>query len=169
MIKSILPLSSIIALRFLGLFLVLPVISAYAINLEGATTTLVGVVVGGYALTQMIFQVPFGVISDKLGRKGTIVIGLILFIIGSLICALSNDIWTLVLGRFLQGAGAIGAVVTAMISDLVPEEKRPKDVVITFKRCTQCSNLYDATQLVSFIIFSYVLVSYKDTIIRALR
>lgn len=126
MIKSVLPLSSIIALRFLGLFLVLPVISVYAMNLEGATTTLIGVVVGGYALTQMIFQVPFGIISDKLGRKGTIIMGLILFAIGSLICAISSDIYTLMLGRFLQGAGAIGAVVTAMISDLVKEEQRPK-------------------------------------------
>lgn len=126
MIKSVLPLSLIIALRFLGLFLVLPVISVYAINLEGATTTLVGIVIGGYALTQMLFQVPFGIISDKLGRKGTIVMGLILFAIGSLICAVSTDIYSLMLGRFLQGAGAIGAVVTAMISDLVKEEQRPK-------------------------------------------
>ena len=126
MIKSVLPLSAIIALRFLGLFLVLPVISVYAINLEGATTTLVGIVVGGYALTQMIFQVPFGVISDKLGRKGTIIMGLLLFAIGSLICAIATDILTLLLGRFLQGAGAIAAVVTAMISDLVKEEQRPK-------------------------------------------
>ncbi len=126
MIKSVLPLSSIIALRFLGLFLVLPVLSVYAINLEGATTTLVGVVIGGYALTQMIFQVPFGVMSDKLGRKGTIIMGLVLFAIGSLICAIANDILALMLGRFLQGAGAIGAVVTAMISDLVKEEQRPK-------------------------------------------
>ncbi|WP_121628290.1 MFS transporter [Poseidonibacter antarcticus] len=126
MFKSILPLSSIIALRFLGLFLVLPVISVYAMNLEGSTTTLVGIVIGGYALTQMIFQVPFGVMSDKLGRKGTIVMGLILFAIGSLICAISTDIYTLMLGRLLQGAGAIGAVVTAMISDLVKEEQRPK-------------------------------------------
>ena len=126
MIKSVMPLSAIIALRFLGLFLVLPVISVYAINLEGATTTLVGIVVGGYALTQMLFQVPFGVISDKLGRKGTIIMGLLLFAIGSLICAISSDIYTLMLGRFLQGAGAIGAVVTAMISDLVREEQRPK-------------------------------------------
>lgn len=126
MIKSVLPLSSIIALRFLGLFLVLPVISVYAMNLEGASTTLIGIVVGGYALTQMIFQVPFGIISDKLGRKGTIVMGLVLFAIGSLICAISTDIYTLMLGRFLQGAGAIGAVVTAMISDLVKEEQRPK-------------------------------------------
>jgi MFS family permease len=126
MIKSVLPLSAIIALRFLGLFLVLPVISVYAINLEGATTTLVGVVIGGYALTQMIFQVPFGVMSDKLGRKGTIILGLLLFAIGSLICALSTDIYSLLVGRLLQGAGAIGAVVTAMISDLVKEEQRPK-------------------------------------------
>ena len=126
MIKSVLPLSLIIALRFFGLFLVLPVISVYAMNLEGATPTLVGVVIGGYALTQMIFQVPFGVISDKLGRKGTIVIGLILFAIGSLICAVSSDIYTLLFGRLLQGAGAIGAVVTATISDLVKEEQRSK-------------------------------------------
>ncbi len=126
MIKSVLPLSLIIALRFLGLFLVLPVISVYAINLQGATSTLVGIVVGGYALTQMIFQVPFGIMSDKLGRKGTIITGLIIFAIGSLICAFSTDIYTLMLGRLLQGAGAIGAVVTATISDLVKEEQRPK-------------------------------------------
>jgi MFS family permease len=126
MIKSVLPLSLIIALRFFGIFLVLPVISVYAMNLEGATPTLVGVVIGGYALTQMIFQVPFGIISDKLGRKGTIVIGLILFAIGSLICAVSTDIYTLLFGRLLQGAGAIGAVVTATISDLVKEEQRSK-------------------------------------------
>lgn len=126
MIKSVLPLSLIIALRFFGLFLVLPVISVYAMNLEGATPTLVGIVIGGYALTQMIFQVPFGIISDKLGRKGTIIMGLVLFAIGSLICALSTDIYSLLLGRLLQGAGAIGAVVTATISDLVKEEQRAK-------------------------------------------
>lgn len=126
MIKSIMPLSFIIALRFFGLFIVLPVISVYALSLNGANATLVGIVVGGYALTQVIFQVPFGIMSDKLGRKGTIVTGLLLFAIGSLICAIANDIFALMLGRFLQGAGAIGAVVTAMISDLVKEEQRAK-------------------------------------------
>ncbi len=126
MIKSILPLSSIIALRFFGLFIVLPVLSVYALDLHGANTTLVGIVVGGYALTQMIFQVPFGIMSDKLGRKGTIITGLILFGIGSIFCAIADDILLLMLGRFLQGAGAIGAVVTATISDLVKEEQRPK-------------------------------------------
>jgi MFS family permease len=126
MIKSIMPLSAIISLRFFGLFIVLPVISVYAMNLEGATTSIVGIIVGGYALTQMLFQVPFGIMSDKLGRKGTIIVGLVLFGLGSILCAVSTDILTLLLGRLMQGAGAIGAVVTAMISDLVKEEQRPK-------------------------------------------
>ncbi len=130
MIKSVMPLSFIIALRFFGLFIVLPVISVYALSLEGSNATLVGIVVGGYALTQVIFQVPFGVMSDKLGRKGTIILGLILFAIGSLVCAVATDIYTLMLGRLLQGAGAIGAVVTAMISDIVKEHERPKAMAL---------------------------------------
>lgn len=130
MFKTVFPLSSIIAMRFFGLFLVLPVISVYAMTLEGATTQLVGVVIGGYALTQMLFQVPFGIMSDKLGRKGTIILGLILFAIGSIVCALATDIATLLLGRLLQGAGAIGAVVSATIADLVKEEERSKAMAI---------------------------------------
>ena len=126
MFKTIMPLSAILSLRFLGLFLVLPVLSVYAMSMEGATPLLVGVIVGGYALTQALFQVPFGTISDKIGRKPTLFVGLLIFMIGSVIAALSNDIYMLMLGRFLQGAGAIGAVVTAMISDLVPEETRGK-------------------------------------------
>jgi len=124
MFKKVLPLSTILFLRFLGLFLVLPVLSVYALDLKGATPFLVGVVVGGYALTQAIFQVPFGSMSDKVGRKPTILFGLLIFLIGSLICAYSTDIYTLMLGRFLQGAGAIGSVVTAMIADLVEEKTR---------------------------------------------
>ncbi|OCL96462.1 MFS transporter [Aliarcobacter thereius] len=130
MFKSVLPLSFIVALRFFGLFIVLPVISVYALSLEGANATLVGIVVGGYALTQVIFQTPFGIMSDKLGRKGTIITGLLLFAIGSFICAIASDIFTLMLGRLLQGAGAIGAVVTAMISDIVKEEQRSKAMAI---------------------------------------
>ncbi|OCL81845.1 MFS transporter [Arcobacter porcinus] len=130
MFKSVLPLSFIVALRFFGLFIVLPVISVYALSLEGANATLVGIVVGGYALTQVIFQTPFGIMSDKLGRKGTIITGLLLFAIGSFICAIATDIFTLMLGRLLQGAGAIGAVVTAMISDIVKEEQRSKAMAI---------------------------------------
>lgn len=113
-------------MRFLGLFLVLPVLSVYAMGMEGATALLVGVIVGGYALTQALFQVPFGTMSDRIGRKLTLFIGLVIFLIGSIICAVSDDIYMLMLGRFLQGAGAIGSVITAMISDLVPEEVRGK-------------------------------------------
>jgi len=130
MFKKVLPLSAILSLRFLGLFLVLPVISIYALSLEGSTPLLVGVVVGGYALTQAIFQVPFGTMSDKIGRKPTLLVGLIIFLIGSLISAYATDIYMLMLGRFLQGAGAIGSVITAMISDLVEEEVRGKAMAI---------------------------------------
>ena len=122
--KSVFSLSSLIFLRFLGLFLVLPVLSAYAISLDGANKFLVGFVVGGYAITQAIFQLPFGYLSDRFGRKNIIVIGLLIFFIGSMICAYSSNIYIMILGRLLQGAGAIGAVAVAFISDLVQEEKR---------------------------------------------
>ena len=130
MFKTVLPLSAILSLRFFGLFLVLPVLSAYALTLDGATPFLLGVIVGGYALTQAIFQVPFGTMSDKIGRKPTILVGLVIFLVGSIICALSTDIYTLMFGRFLQGTGAIGAVIPAMISDLVTEEKRGKAMAL---------------------------------------
>jgi len=128
--KTVLPLSAILSLRFFGLFLVLPVLSAYALGLEGSTPFLVGVIVGGYALTQAIFQVPFGVMSDRIGRKPTLLVGLVIFLVGSIICAVSTDIYTLMAGRFLQGAGAIGAVIPAMISDLVSEESRGKAMAL---------------------------------------
>ncbi|MCX6073175.1 MAG: MFS transporter [Campylobacterales bacterium] len=124
MFKTVMPLSAILSLRFFGLFLVLPVLSVYGLTLAGATPLLIGITVGGYALTQAIFQLPFGIMSDKIGRKPTILIGLVIFLVGSIICAVSVDIYTLMFGRFLQGAGAIGAVIPAMISDLVSEEKR---------------------------------------------
>lgn len=124
------PLSAILSLRFFGLFLVLPVLSVYGLTLQGATPLLIGVIVGGYALTQAIFQLPFGIMSDKIGRKPTLLIGLIIFLVGSIICAVSVDIYTLMFGRFLQGAGAIGAVIPAMISDLVNEESRGKAMAL---------------------------------------
>jgi len=118
------PLSLIVALRFFGLFIVLPVLSIYALEMKGATPFLAGLVVGGYALTQAAFQVPFGLMSDKIGRKKTILIGLLIFALGSVICAVADNIYLLLLGRFLQGAGAIGSVVTAMIADYVREDER---------------------------------------------
>ena len=130
MIKQIMPLSLIVALRFFGLFIVLPVLSIYALDMPGATPFLAGLVVGGYALTQAAFQVPFGLMSDKVGRKSTLLFGLIIFIIGSVIAALSDNIYMLLVGRFLQGAGAIGSVVSAMIADLVKEEQRAHAMAI---------------------------------------
>ncbi len=130
MIKQIMPLSLIVGLRFFGLFIVLPVLSIYALDMEGATPFLAGLVVGGYALTQAIFQVPFGVISDKVGRKKTLLFGLLIFIAGSVIAAMSDNIYMLLVGRFLQGAGAIGSVVSAMIADLVKEEQRAHAMAI---------------------------------------
>ncbi|CAA6811523.1 MAG: MULTIDRUG-EFFLUX TRANSPORTER [uncultured Sulfurovum sp.] len=130
MIKQILPLSLIVALRFFGLFIVLPVLSIYALDMEGATPFLAGLVVGGYALTQAAFQVPFGLMSDKVGRKKTLLFGLIIFIIGSVIAAMSDNIYMLLVGRFLQGAGAIGSVVSAMVADLVKEEQRANAMAI---------------------------------------
>ena len=130
MIKQIMPLSLIVALRFFGLFIVLPVLSIYALQMEGATAFLAGLVVGGYALTQAIFQIPFGLMSDKIGRKKTLLVGLLIFIAGSVIAALSDNIYMLLLGRFLQGAGAIGSVVSAMIADLVKEEERAHAMAI---------------------------------------
>jgi len=130
MIKRVMPLNLILFLRFLGLFLVMPVLSVYAMSMEGSTPLLVGVIVGGYALTQAIFQMPFGILSDKVGRKPAILAGLLIFMVGSLVCAMSTDVYTLMIGRFLQGAGAIGSVVTAMISDTVEEEKRAKAMAL---------------------------------------
>jgi len=117
-------LSLIIGLRFFGLFVVMAVLSAYATELEGASATLVGLAVGGYAFTQAALQVPFGVLSDRIGRKKTILIGLLIFALGSLIAGMAEDIYMLLLGRFLQGAGAIGSVIIAMISDHVREDER---------------------------------------------
>ena len=117
-------LSLIIGLRFFGLFVVMAVLSAYAHELPGATPTLIGLSVGGYALTQAALQVPFGVLSDKIGRKKAILIGLLIFALGSVIAGMSDDIYMLLIGRFLQGAGAIGSVIIAMISDHVHEEER---------------------------------------------
>lgn len=124
--KIVASLSFIVALRFFGLFLVMPLLSVYAASKSGSNAFLIGLVVGGYAFSQLLFQLPFGVLSDKLGRKALTAAGLVIFAAGSLICAFSSDIYTLIFGRFLQGAGAISSVVTAMIADFTTEEKRSK-------------------------------------------
>lgn len=120
--KSSLSLASIFALRMLGLFVILPVFAVYARHLPGGESEfLVGLTLGIYGLTQGILQIPFGVASDRYGRTPVIVAGLLIFAAGSFLAAAGDTIWTVMLGRALQGAGAISAAVTAFISDSVRE------------------------------------------------
>ncbi len=120
-------LASIFALRMLGLFLILPVFSVYAKTLPGGDNlALVGFALGAYGLTQAIFQIPYGVASDYFGRKQVIVVGLLIFALGSFVAAWAPDMTWVIVGRVLQGAGAISAAVTALAADLTREEHRTK-------------------------------------------
>jgi MFS family permease len=119
-------LASIFAVRMLGLFMILPVFSLYATHLSAATPMLIGIALGIYGLTQAIFQLPFGMISDRLGRKPLIAFGLIIFAAGSIIAASSSSIYGVIFGRALQGAGAVGSTIIALIADLTREEERTK-------------------------------------------
>ena len=126
-IRSSTSLASIFALRMLGLFLILPVFAVYAKGLSGGqSATLVGLAMGIYGLTQSFGQIPFGAASDKYGRKPVIIFGLILFALGSFIAAAASDITWVIIGRAVQGAGAISAAVTAFIADSTREEHRTK-------------------------------------------
>jgi MFS family permease len=126
-LRASLSLASLYAFRMLGLFLILPVFAVHAHTLPGGDDALlVGLVLGIYSLTQGLLQLPFGMASDRLGRKPVIVFGLVLFALGSLVAANATDIaWTIV-GRALQGTGAISAAVTACIADLTRDSQRTK-------------------------------------------
>jgi MFS family permease len=126
-VRASLSLASLYAFRMLGLFLILPVFAVHAHTLPGGDSPLlVGLVLGIYSLTQGLLQLPFGMASDRFGRKPVIVFGLVLFAIGSLVAAHATDVFTTVLGRALQGTGAISAAVTASIADLTRDSQRTK-------------------------------------------
>ncbi|BBO19934.1 MAG: MFS transporter [Rhodocyclaceae bacterium] len=126
-LRAGLSLASIFALRMLGLFLILPVFAVDARQLPGGDNlTLVGIALGAYGLTQAALQLPFGMASDRYGRKRVIVIGLAIFALGSFLAAAAPDIWWTIVGRALQGAGAISAAVTALAADLTREQHRTK-------------------------------------------
>ena len=116
----------IYALRMLGIFIVLPIMALHAKQLEHASPFLVGISVGIYGLTQAFLQIPFGWLSDKYGRKIVIFFGLVIFIIGSIIAAESATIYGVVVGRSLQGAGAISAVLMSLAADHTSENNRTK-------------------------------------------
>ncbi len=124
--RTISTLALIYALRMFGLFMVLPVLAIYGTDYKEATAMLVGVAIGAYGLTQAIFQLPFGIWSDRIGRKPVLLTGLLLFSLGSAIAALADSIWVLILGRALQGAGAVASTLMALMTDLTREENRTK-------------------------------------------
>jgi len=126
-LRAAISLSGIFGLRMLGMFVILPVFAIYAEGLPGGDNlTLVGIALGAYGLTQACLQIPYGWWSDRYGRKPVIYVGLAIFAAGSFIAALGTHIYVIILGRFLQGAGAIAAPVMAMTVDLTREEHRTK-------------------------------------------
>ena len=116
--------------RIFGLFALLPVLAIYAARLDGATPALVGIAVGGYGLTQAALQIPFGALSDRIGRLPVIVFGLLLFAGGSLLAGLSDNIYGVIVGRLLQGGGAISATLSALLADATRESVRTRSMAI---------------------------------------
>ncbi|MDX5431967.1 MAG: MFS transporter [Halomonas sp.] len=122
--RAITGLAGLYAMRMLGLFMVLPVLALYADELAGATPLLVGLALGVYGLTQAILQIPFGLLSDRLGRKPVIAGGLLLFLLGSVVAANADTIGGVILGRCLQGSGAVAAAIMALLADQTREQVR---------------------------------------------
>lgn len=119
-------LASLYVFRMLGLFMVLPVLMLYGDAYRGSTPLLLGVALGAYGFSQALLQIPFGMLSDRLGRKPVIAAGLLIFAAGSVLAAVSDSVYGLIAGRVLQGAGAIAAAVMALVTDLTADENRTK-------------------------------------------
>ena len=128
--KAAFSLALVYALRMLGLFMILPVFSLHAHDYTGATPVLIGLAIGVYGLTQGLFQLPFGYLSDRIGRKKVIIAGLLIFCVGSLVAAEAQSITQVIAGRALQGLGAIAAAVMALAADLTREEVRIRIMAI---------------------------------------
>ena len=120
-LRAALSLSGVYAFRMLGLFMILPVFALYATELEGVTPALIGLALGAYGITQALLQIPAGLLSDRIGRKPVIIGGLVIFALGSIVAARADSIQIIILGRALQGAGAIAAAIMALTADLTRE------------------------------------------------
>ncbi|MBF1801011.1 MFS transporter [Alloalcanivorax profundimaris] len=123
-------LAAIFALRMFGLFMILPVFAVYGEQLDGATPLLIGTAIGAYGLMQAMLQIPFGMLSDRFGRRPLLLAGLLLFVAGGAVAALSDTIHGVILGRALQGAGAIASVIMALIGDVVSERHRTRAMAL---------------------------------------
>ena len=123
-------LAAVYAVRMLGLFMILPVFALYAESLPGYTPAMVGLAIGIYGLTQAIFQIPLGVMSDKVGRKPVIIGGLLVFALGSAIAAMAHSLWLIVFGRAVQGLGAVAGPTMALAADLTREENRTRIMAV---------------------------------------
>jgi MFS family permease len=124
--RVVLSLAALYAFRMLGLFMLLPVLALYGDDYRNANPFLLGLALGAYGFSQAILQIPFGMMSDRIGRKPVIVAGLIIFALGSVVAAMADSVYELIAGRFLQGCGAISAAVMALLTDLTSEENRTK-------------------------------------------
>ncbi len=166
-IKGTLILSLIFASRMLGLFMVLPVLSLYTATVPQATPFLIGIAAGIYGLTQALFQFPCGILSDYFGRKPLIMAGLVIFVFGSLVAVFSTSIWGLIIGRAIQGMGAIGSPILALVADSTRETVRTRAMAIigvsigfTFVLAIVLGPLVDsALGLSGIFLFSAVLAS----------
>ncbi|TCB49327.1 MFS transporter [Acinetobacter sp. ANC 4779] len=128
--RSTFALSSIFALRMLGLFMIIPVFSVAGQSYQGATPALIGLAVGVYGLTQAILQIPFSLLADRFSRKPLVVLGLLLFALGGAVAAMSETIYGVIIGRAIAGGGAVSAVVMALLADVTREEQRSKAMAV---------------------------------------
>lgn len=129
-LNSVFPIAALFSFRMLGLFMLIPVFTVSANQLTAATPMLIGIALGSYGLSQGLLQIPFGILSDRFGRKPIITVGLILFAAGSLFGACTTSIYGMIFARTLQGTGAIGSVLIALLADLTPDEQRTKAMAV---------------------------------------
>ncbi len=128
--RTVASLALLYCFRMLGLFMVLPLLALYAADLPDATPTLIGLAMGMYGLANALLQIPLGWLSDKVGRKPVIIAGLVIFAVGSIIAGMADSVMGIIVGRTLQGAGAISSTLMALVADLTREEQRTKAMAV---------------------------------------